>query len=147
MYGYIYKTTNIINNKIYIGQHKSNVFDKLYIGSGNILHLAINKYGIDNFKCEVLEWCVDKESLNKAEIYWINYYNSYDHKIGYNIAQGGSGGNLLLYMEKEDIENRNNKISNSLLNHEVSKETRLKFSVAKKRWNMEHPGKQSEINK
>ena len=46
MFGYIYKTTNLINNKIYIGQHKSEKFEpNKYIGSGVVLLKAINKYG------------------------------------------------------------------------------------------------------
>ena len=43
MYGYIYKTTNLVNGKIYIGQHKSNTFDTNYYGSGTILNKAIQK--------------------------------------------------------------------------------------------------------
>lgn len=43
MYGYIYKTTNLINNKIYIGQHKHEKFDIKYFGSGYALVNAIKK--------------------------------------------------------------------------------------------------------
>ena len=67
MYGYVYKTTNNLNNKIYIGQHKSSVFDDKYIGSGKILLQAITKYGKDNFTTEVLEWCDSREQLNEKE--------------------------------------------------------------------------------
>lgn len=45
MYGYVYKTTNIINGKMYIGQHKSEKFDESYKGSGVILTKALEKYG------------------------------------------------------------------------------------------------------
>ena len=64
MYGYIYKTTNLVNGKIYIGQKKSNVFlgDK-YLGSGKILKMAIEKYGKENFSVELLH-----ESLNKLDL-------------------------------------------------------------------------------
>lgn len=55
MYGYIYETFNAITNKKYIGQHKSEKFDPKYFGSGKILLSAINKYGIENFKCKILE--------------------------------------------------------------------------------------------
>ena len=57
MYGYIYKTTNLINGKIYVGQHKcsKNSIDESYIGSGIYLKHAIEYYGKNNFKCEILE--------------------------------------------------------------------------------------------
>ena len=54
MYGYIYKTTNLINGKIYIGKHKSEKYDKNYYGSGKIISIAISKYDISNFKNELL---------------------------------------------------------------------------------------------
>lgn len=52
MYGYIYKTTNLINNKIYIGQHKvkEEKIDNSYYGSGKLIIQAIKKYGKENFK-------------------------------------------------------------------------------------------------
>lgn len=54
-YGYIYITENLVNNKKYIGLHKSAEFDRKYIGSGTLLRKAINKYGIENFSCKVLQ--------------------------------------------------------------------------------------------
>lgn len=89
MYGYIYKTINLINNKIYIGQHKSKKFNLSYIGSGKLLHEAIEKYGRENFKVELLEKCNSKEELDQKEIKYIELYNSRDLNIGYNIAIGG----------------------------------------------------------
>ena len=68
MYGYIYKTTNLINNKMYIGKHRSTVFEPdKYIGSGPILIKAIKKYGKENFKCELIEWCETKQQLDERE--------------------------------------------------------------------------------
>lgn len=90
MFGYIYKTTNLINNKIYIGQHIAPQFEPdKYIGSGQRLKLAIKKYGIENFKNELLCECNSQEELNEKEIYYINYYNSTNRKIGYNLTIGG----------------------------------------------------------
>jgi hypothetical protein len=54
----IYKTTNLINNKIYIGQSKYNNCD--YLGSGSLLKKAIKKYGKQNFKKEIIEYCHTK---------------------------------------------------------------------------------------
>lgn len=87
----IYKTTNLINGKIYIGQDSHN--NPNYLGSGKLLNRAIKRYGIHNFKKEVLEYCSDQRMLNEREIYWIDYYTSYKHTIGYNITLGGTGGN------------------------------------------------------
>lgn len=57
MYGYIYLTTNLINERKYIGQHTSSEFDPNYKGSGKILWQAINKYGWDNFSVRMLCPC------------------------------------------------------------------------------------------
>lgn len=89
----IYKTTNLVNGKIYIGQDKYN--NPRYLGSGKILHLAFQKYGIENFNKEILEECESVEDLNEREKYWIGFYNSTDRKIGYNIALGGNGGDTI----------------------------------------------------
>lgn len=90
MYGYIYKTTNLINNKIYIGQHKGCIFDPYYYGSGSWFIKAVKKYGKENFKCEILEECSTLEILNEREIYWIEFYQSRNPSTGYNLAKGGN---------------------------------------------------------
>lgn len=90
-YGYIYKITNNINGKFYIGQHKSNTLDDAYWGSGILIKNAINKEGIDKFSREILEWCDSKEHLNQQEIYWISKLDSMNSDIGYNLTTGGDG--------------------------------------------------------
>jgi hypothetical protein len=70
MYGYIYKTTNLITGFFYIGRHKATQFEPdRYIGSGTILKRAVEKYGKENFKCELVESLEDKETLNERERY------------------------------------------------------------------------------
>ena len=86
----IYKTTNKLNGKVYIGQDKNN--NPSYYGSGKKLKYAIKKYGKENFTKEVLEECVDEAHMNEREIYWITFYNSKDENIGYNISDGGKEG-------------------------------------------------------
>jgi group I intron endonuclease len=83
----IYKTTNLINGKIYIGQDSKN--NPEYLGSGTIIKRAINKYGKENFKKEILDICLDKEELDIKEIYWIKELKSIEN--GYNISSGGNG--------------------------------------------------------
>ena len=89
----VYKTTNIVNNKIYIGQHKQNINESYntYLGSGTILKKAILKYGKNNFKKEIIDVCINEYELNEKEKYWIEYYNSNNRDIGYNILSGGEG--------------------------------------------------------
>lgn len=69
MYGYIYLTTNLINNKKYIGRHKSPIKDNSYYGSGKIIKEALKKYGKENFSVEILEECNTKEELFEKEKY------------------------------------------------------------------------------
>lgn len=107
--GYIYKITNQINNKSYIGQtrkyfkerwkqHKSVYKNKNDTQYNYPLYRAFRKYGVENFKFEVLEEC-SFEKLDEKEKYWILYYNSYNK--GYNQDLGGKGKSSLLLNEKE----------------------------------------------
>lgn len=92
MYGYIYKTTCLENNLIYVGQKKSSKYlGQRYLGSGKILKQAIKKYGREKFKVELLEECNTFEELNQREIYWIEKFKSTEKEIGYNITTGGQG--------------------------------------------------------
>jgi len=116
----IYKTTCLINNKVYIGQSKYN--KKSYLGSGKLILKSINKYGKDNFIKEVLiEGDLSKEELDLLEIKYIYEYNSTDDSIGYNIENGGNGNSYL----------QNIKISESNEGRFVSEETKSKMSKAK----------------
>lgn len=96
MIGHIYKITNKINGKIYIGQTIQTVKARWYRHCGKKslsknemdMHIkrAILKYGKQNFEVETLEDC-DSKFLNDREIYYISYYDSYKH--GYNSTLGG----------------------------------------------------------
>jgi group I intron endonuclease len=89
----VYKITNNLNGKIYIG--KDTTSNENYYGSGLLIKRAIEKYGIENFSKEILEECDGYELLSEREIYWIDYYNSTDLLIGYNISSGGDGGDTI----------------------------------------------------
>lgn len=89
MFGYIYKTTNIINGKIYIGQKKGE-FNPCYRGSGILIKKAIEKYGKTNFKSEQIASAETREELNILEIFYINKYRNNGNL--YNISKGGTGG-------------------------------------------------------
>ena len=104
----IYKTTNLVTGKIYIGQDKYN--SPVYLGSGKILHLAFQKYGIENFNKETLEECESVQELNEREKYWISFYDSTDRKIGYNIALGGNGGDTISkHPNKDEIRSKHSE--------------------------------------
>ena len=105
----IYKITNIINNKIYIGYTKKTLEERLklhfyYAKRGKLpLSYAIRKYGKENFKIELIEESDDDKYIHKErEKYWINKLNSRDFNIGYNIAAGGDGGDTLSTNPKKD---------------------------------------------
>lgn len=109
--GYIYKITNKINNKVYIGQTSRKNVNERYLehiresrkdkNKNRPLYNAFRKYGIDNFKMEVLEE-IDNELLSEKEKYYINLYNSFED--GYNATIGGDGKRNIKYTEKEIIE-------------------------------------------
>ena len=101
--GYIYKITNTVNGKCYVGQttrrpeerwsqHKTAAFHENKEAYNYPLCKAIRKYGIDNFKFEVIEQC-EISDLDDKEIYWIRFFNSC--KNGYNQSKGGKGNHTL----------------------------------------------------
>lgn len=91
MFGYIYKTTNLTNGKIYVGKHAATAFDTAYIGSGKIFSKALKKYGKKNFDCILLEAADTEDDLNRLEKHWITKLNARNPQIGYNINEGGEG--------------------------------------------------------
>lgn len=91
----IYKVTNKVNGKVYIGQsvdigrrwrQHMTAEDDIYF------HKAIQKYGVENFEWEVIEKC-KKSELDERESYWIEYYDSFNK--GYNCTRGGDGGPVM----------------------------------------------------
>jgi len=87
----IYKTTNLINNKFYIGQDSHE--NPLYLGSGTLLKRAIKKYGVANFKKEIIEDNINSyDILNEQETYWIAFYKNLYPNLMYNIKPGGAQG-------------------------------------------------------
>lgn len=100
----IYITTNLINQKKYIGQHKKSknqYKDKYYLGSGTLLKKAIEKYGSKNFKREILEECETQEEANSLEKYYIKQYNAVEDPNFYNLSPGGQDGGGFLYYQQQ----------------------------------------------
>lgn len=86
----IYRTTNLINGKYYVGKHKTKNIDDGYLGSGLNIQRAIKKYGIENFKREILCFCENEELLNLKEKELIE--EILKDPNCYNIMYGGQGG-------------------------------------------------------
>ena len=99
---YIYKTTNLINGKIYIGKSTKTVSESTnYYGSGKILTRSINKNGIENFKKEIICETDNLDELNFLEKKWIKDLRSQDRNIGYNISDGGDAGDIYSTLDEE----------------------------------------------
>ena len=101
-YHYIYKTTNLINGKYYIGIHSTSNLNDGYIGSGKRLWYSIKKYGREDFKCEILEFLPDRDSLYKRERELVNEDILKD-KMCMNLGLGGTGGQGDRFLTKEQL--------------------------------------------
>lgn len=115
-YGFIYITTNTVNEKMYIGKR---VFDKhgewkSYLGSGVLLRKAIEKYGKESFSRKIIDYANSQEELNEKERYWIKHYNAMESEKFYNIAAGGDGGYLLGGYSEKEVANIRAKHKNSI---------------------------------
>ena len=87
----IYKWTNKINGKSYIGQTKypeKRINEHINSKDNKLFHKALRKYGVNNFTYIVLEDNLDENQLNEREMYWIQYYNTFYN--GYNLTIGGN---------------------------------------------------------
>jgi group I intron endonuclease len=126
----VYCITNKINKKVYIGSsldlddRKQHHFSLLSTGNHPNVHLqnAINKYGIDRFEFLVLVECPETELL-RLESYYIKTFCACDREKGYNIKPNPE--------RRYHAEETKKKISQSLMGHQVSENTREKQSKAK----------------
>ena len=109
----IYKATNKINGKCYVGKTIKTLNERIirhlsYVNRGSKLyfHRAIRKYGKENFRWTILEICFTKKELNKKEQYYIKHFNSFGIG-GYNMTEGGDGGQGFKHTDETK-----NKLSN-----------------------------------
>jgi group I intron endonuclease len=131
----IYKVTNKITEKIYIGK-TANKFNKrrnqhkhsaLNGNSNTYFHKAIRKYGWDNFEWEIIEECGNNDFLCEREVYWINFYNTMNNEKGYNLTNGGEG--LVGFNPNEESRK---KMSNSHKGVKLSEEHRKAIGEGQK---------------
>jgi hypothetical protein len=90
-YHFIYKTTNLLSGKYYIGMHSTDNLEDGYMGSGKRLRRSLNKYGVENHKREILEFLNSREELKKREEEIVNL-NEVAKENCMNLKVGGTGG-------------------------------------------------------
>lgn len=131
----IYRITNLINGKTYIGQHryKKIPYDD-YIGSGVLLHKAYKKYGVENFKKEIICKNVQyKETIDDMEKFYIKKERNNNPNGCYNIADGGEGGcGPLSEKTKRKLSEAHKGRTSGAKGKHHSEETRRKLAAAHK---------------
>jgi len=121
MFYLVYKITNTINNKTYIGVHQTKDIDDGYMGSGVGLKLAYKKYGINKFKKEILKECSSSKEMFEMEASLVNESfvknkNTYNQKVGgfggfdhlntrdsEHIARSSKGGKIAIVKMRETV--------------------------------------------
>lgn len=136
MYYTIYRITNKVNDKFYIGMHKTTNLDDGYMGSGKLITRAIKKHGIENFTKEILYVFDNEEDMKNKEKELVVL-----NEMSYNLCEGGKGGwsyvnrNELWYTYSHSESAKNNaflgaKKFSKLM--EIDSEFRTKFSETQK---------------
>lgn len=117
----IYKTTNLIDGKIYIGYDTRDNHN--YYGSGVRFCRALKKYGKENFKKVAIDHSSDFNELCLKEKFWINFYNARNRDVGYNTSEGGLGNKGWIPSEET-----RRKIGIKSASRKHSEETKLKIA-------------------
>lgn len=122
----IYKITNNLNGKIYIGKHKTDNLDDGYMGSGTAIRRAVKKYGIENFTKEILFDVYGEDLMNFLEEAIVDEA-FVRRKDTYNMALGGSGRTHV-----EHSEETRRKLSEANKGKHLSEEVKRKMSESHK---------------
>jgi hypothetical protein len=166
---FIYKTTNLVNNKTYIGIHQTENINDGYIGSGTHFLRAVKKYGKHNFKREIIDFCSSYDELLEKERILVNEDWIKD-KSNYNLKTGGQNSGILSEESKKKIsetlkekyasgellprttapyiatDEQKQQISNTLKNKYASGEL-ISKTIGKEPWNKGKKGLQIPWNK
>lgn len=133
MFYTVYKTTNNINGKFYIGKHQTIDLEDDYIGSGKHLIRSVNKYGTENFQKEILFIFDNEKEMNdkEAEIVTAEFVKESDN---YNLCVGGQGGFSFVNASKLNIYGSNGTTPNIGDNFKRGIETRKILRDTDKVW-------------
>jgi hypothetical protein len=99
-YHFIYKTTNLLSGKYYIGMHSTDSIKDGYLGSGKRLRYSINKYGVENHKREILEFVGSRKELIAREKEIVNL-NEIAKEECLNLKAGGEGGFISIEQQRQ----------------------------------------------
>jgi group I intron endonuclease len=156
----IYITTNVITQEKYIGKDRNN--SPSYLGGGVLLKEAIQKYGRENFKKEILEVCETLDELKEKECYWLEHYNASNNPLFYNLTNKSFGsdrgptktekylkrgkkiskgrkGNHYPEVSKALKGLKKPKLSKALKGKPKTEEHKRKLSESKKQWFQNNP--------
>ncbi len=137
MIGYVYKTTCLVTNKIYVGKHESTTWDCNYYGSGTQILELIQKFGKENFICELIDTAETIEELIDKERYWITNLDAKNPDVGYNIKSGGFGTRKIVRILKDDVIKYVNKDEvNKYLSNGWKK---IDSKIAQRIWRKQNP--------
>lgn len=137
--GVIYKITNLINKKTYIGQRRLNRISFIrsnYYGSGKYIKAAINKHGFQNFNREIIDTYLFKNEADKKEKYWIKKLNSI-YPFGYNLTKGGGPYSPCSHTEEFIMKQHKKRIGKTyeeLYGKEKANLIKKKQGILRKKW-------------
>lgn len=150
IYGFIYVTTNLVNNKRYIGQKKISKGSKWenYLGSGLAFKKALKKYGKDNFDRKIIEIAFSYEELNMFEYFYSVKFNTLSDRQWYNLCYGGGGLKGIKFTEEHKNKLKQSKIGdkNPNYNRIYTEEEKRKFSERMKGKNNPMYGTKGELS-
>ena len=109
-YHYFYKITNLINNHFYYGIHSTDDLEDGYMGSGSRLHMAYEKYGIENFEKEILKFFNSREECAEYEMEIVTEELIHNNDC-YNIILGGDNFNMVQTVTAKDTDNNYYRVS------------------------------------
>lgn len=136
----VYKTTNLVNGKIYIGKHQTYDISDGYLGSGILIQRAIEKYGEENFKREILFECSSVEEMNAKEAELVNEEFLKRDDV-YNLKQGGDGGFDFINKNHLNTNPESHSISGQAFAKRLKEDPDFKKQISDmaKRLRKEHP--------